>query len=411
LTLKVCLDSMLKPKLHDKYLVFDKLSRYFIVTGGRGSGKSFGIALILLLLTFEKGHSILFTRFTLKSAGLSIIPEFLEKIDLLGLQEKFRVTKDEIVNLETGSAILFRGIKTSSGDQTANLKSLQGITTFVLDEGEELVEEEIFDKIDLSVRVKGMDNRVIVLMNPATKEHFICKKFFERVGVQEGLNQTIGDTTYIHTTYLDNIENLSNSFLKTVQEMKERRPSKYKHQIEGGWLSKEEGVIFDNWTIGEFKEVAPSVYGQDYGFSADPTTLVRTSIDRDNKIIYLKEELYAQGLTTSEIYKINNKVAGDSLIIGDSAEPRLISELEELGLNIEGAIKGADSVKYGIALLLDYDLVVEEESLNLIKELNNYVWLKNKEVPCDSFNHILDGVRYSISYQLQNESKGEYYIY
>jgi len=399
------------PKLHDKYLVFDKLSRYFIVTGGRGSGKSFGIALILLLLTFEKGHRILFTRFTLKSAGLSIIPEFLEKIDLLGLADKFRVTKDEIVNLETGSAILFRGIKTSSGDQTANLKSLQGITTFVLDEGEELVEEEIFDKIDLSVRVKGMDNRVIVLMNPATKEHFIYKKFFERVGVQEGLNQTIGDTTYIHTTYIDNIENLSNSFLKTVQEMKERRPSKYKHQIEGGWLSKEEGVIFDNWTIGEFKEVAPSVYGQDYGFSADPTTLVRTSIDRDNKIIYLKEELYAQGLTTSEIYKINKEVAGDSLIIGDSAEPRLISELEELGLSIEGAIKGADSVKYGIALLLDYDLVVEEESLNLIKELNNYVWLKNKEVPCDNFNHILDGVRYSISYQLQNESKGEYYIY
>jgi len=399
------------PKLNDKYLVFDSLSRYFIVTGGRGSGKSFSIALILLLLTFEKGHRILFTRFTLKSAGLSIIPEFLEKIDLLQLADKFKVTKDEIVNLETGSAILFRGIKTSSGDQTANLKSLQGITTFVLDEGEELTEEEIFDKIDLSVRVKGMDNRVIVLMNPATKEHFIYKKFFERIGVQDGLNQTLGDTTYIHTTYLDNIENLSKSFLKTVEDMKHRRPEKYKHQILGGWLSKEEGVIFDNYTLGEFKEVAPSVYGQDYGFSADPTTLVRTSIDRDKKIIYLKEELYAQGLTTSEIYEINNKVAGDSLIIGDSAEPRLISELEELGLNIEGAIKGADSIKYGIAVLLDYDLVIDPSSLNLIKELNNYVWLKKKEVPCDSFNHILDGARYAVTYQLQNESKGEYYIY
>jgi len=399
-------------KLHDKYKVFNALSRYFIVTGGRGSGKSFGIALILLLLTFEKGHKILFTRFTLKSASISIIPEFLEKIELLGLQDKFRITKDEIVNLETGSSILFRGIKTSSGDQTANLKSLQGITTFVLDEGEELTEEEIFDKIDLSVRVKGIDNRVIVLMNPATKEHFIYKKFFERLGIQEGINQTVGDVTYIHTTYLDNIENLSKSFLATVEDMKVRRPEKYKHQIKGGWLSKEEGVIFSNWTIGEFKEVGAVVYGQDYGFSNDENTLVKTSIDRDRKIIYLKEELYQTGLKTSEIYNINSEICKDNLIIGDSAEPRLIAELQDLGLNIEGAIKGADSIKYGIAMLLDYDLVIEENSLNLIKELNNYVWLNKKsETPCDNYNHILDAVRYAISYQLQNANSGEYYIY
>jgi len=399
-------------KINAKYKVFDSDSRYFVVTGGRASGKSFSIALILLLLTYEKGHKILFTRYTLKSASISIIPEFIEKLELLSCGADFNITKDEIVNLKTGSSIIFRGIKTATGDQTANLKSLQGITTFVLDEAEELTDEDIFNKIDLSVRVKGVDNRVVIIMNPSTKEHFIYRRFFESRGVQEGVNKKVGDTTYIHTTYLDNLENVNESFLSIINDMKVRRPEKYRLDILGGWLSKAEGVIFQNWTIGEFKEVAPSVFGQDYGFSNDENTLVRVSIDRGNKKIYLKEELYEKGLKTSELIEINKSIAGDSLIIGDSSEPRLIAEMQDAGVNIEGAVKGADSVRYGINLMLDYDLVVTDDSLNLIKELNNYVWLSKKSAtPCDAFNHILDACRYSISYQLENESAGKYYIY
>ena len=102
-------------------------SRYYIVTGGRGSGKSFAVNTILAVLTREYGHTILFTRYTLRSASISIIPEFIEKIEILGYQDLFHVTKDE----------------------------------------------SIFDTIDLSVRQKGIQNRVIMIMNPTTKEHFI----------------------------------------------------------------------------------------------------------------------------------------------------------------------------------------------------------------------------------------------
>ena len=152
-------------KIDNKFLIWDKVdSRYFILTGGRGSGKSFAINTMLLLLTQEAGHTILFTRYTLRSANISIIPEFKEKIDLLNLNHLFHITKDEIINKGSGSKILFRGIKTSSGDQTANLKSLQGITTWVMDEAEELTDETIFDKIDLSVRQKAVDNRIILIL-------------------------------------------------------------------------------------------------------------------------------------------------------------------------------------------------------------------------------------------------------
>ncbi len=106
----------------------------------RGSGKSFGVAVFLLNLTYERGHKVLFSRYTMLSAQTSIIPEFIEKIEMMGVSEQFRITKDEIINLTTGSSIMFKGIRTSSGNQTAALKSLNGVTTFVLDEAEELVD-------------------------------------------------------------------------------------------------------------------------------------------------------------------------------------------------------------------------------------------------------------------------------
>ena len=396
--------------LSNKYKVFDSSkSRYFIVTGGRGSGKSFAINTLLLMLTFEAGHNILFTRYTLRAASISIIPEFIEKLDLLDVSHNFKITRDEIINKHNGSKIIFRGIKTSSGDQTANLKSLTGITTWVMDEAEELNDENIFDKIDLSVRSKEQDNRIILILNPTTKEHFIYQRWFESKGVDAGSNTTKTDTTYIHSTYLDNIENLSESYINQIEQMKVRRPERFKHTIEGAWLNKAEGVIYTNWKIGAFKEAGKVVFGQDYGFSNDPSTLVKTSIDKQNKIIYVDLCFYQALLTTSQIANLNQKFAGNNLIVGDSAEPRLIKEIS-FNCNVVPAIKGQGSVNYGISMIQDYDLVITPDSTDLIKELNNYCWLERKsQTPIDKFNHALDALRYSVSYQLEN--RGEYYLY
>jgi phage terminase large subunit len=398
--------------LNDKYKLLGSDSRYFIVTGGRGSGKSYSVNSIILMLTYEVGHVILFTRYTLTSAHISIIPEFIEKIELIDRFEDFYITKDEIVNIKTGSKIIFKGIKTSSGTQTANLKSLQGVTTWILDEAEELTDEDTFDKIDLSIRHKEKQNRVILILNPATKEHFIYQRFFESKGIQAGTNIIKGDTTYIHTTYLDNLDNLSESYLGQIEDIKKRRPSKYEHQILGGWLDKAEGVIYSNWSIGQFQTPSVSVFGQDFGFSNDPTTLIETNIDKDNKKIYIKQHVYKTHLTSSNIAELNKLFAKDALIIADSADPRLINEIKSKGVNIEPTIKGAGSITYGIALLQDYDLVIDSESVDIIKELNNYCWLEKKsETPIDNYNHALDAIRYAVSYQLDNPTKGQYFIY
>ena len=397
--------------INSKYQAIGNDTRYYVITGGRASGKSFSVNLMLVLLTYEANHTILFTRYTLTSAYVSIIPEFIEKIELLDKFDDFHITKDEIINIRSGSKIVFKGIKTSSGDQTANLKSITGVTTWVLDEAEELTDEGTFDKIDLTIRETKNQNRIILILNPTTKEHWIYQRFFEDKGVQEGSNTTKDNCTYIHTTYQDNLENLSESFLKQINELKERRPLKYKHAILGGWLDKAEGVIFSNWSIGEFKKVGVSVWGQDYGFSNDPTTLIETNIDTSNKRIYLKECFYLPSLTTSEITRLNQQHAKDGLIVADSAEPRLISEIRSKGCNVKPSVKGQGSVTYGISLLQDYDLVISEDSINLIKELNNYSWLEKKSnTPIDKFNHLIDAVRYAVSFQLKNPNRGKYTI-
>jgi phage terminase large subunit len=401
----------MKFKLKKKYTnLFKSNSRYFVITGGRGSGKSFSVNTFLLLLTFEPNQIILFTRYTLVSANVSIIPEFLEKIEIADLHNLFNITKDEIINKQTGSKIIFKGIKTSSGDQTANLKSLTGVSLFILDEAEELNDETIFDKINLSVRKKGVQNRIILILNPSTKESWIYKRFFESEGVKEGFNGIKDDVTYIHTTYEDNIDNLDQSFINEILKLKINNPQKYNHQILGGWLNRAEGVIFSNWRIDNFNEVNGSIFGQDFGFSIDPTTLVQVSIDKANKRIYAKEHLYKPGLNTTEIYQYNLRFCGNNnLIIADSAEPRLISELKQRGLNIKGVDK--PKIVDRIALMQDYELIIDPSSTNLVKELNNYVWHdKKSETPIDDYNHLLDALGYAVWNYIGKPNFGKYSI-
>lgn len=217
--------------------LWDKVpeSRYFVITGGRGSAKSFHISLAALNISYMPNEVILFTRWTLTSADISIIPEFKEKIDLLKVNEDFYITKNEIINIKSGSRIIFRGIQTSRGTATAALKSINGVTRWICDEAEEIPNEKIFTDIDLSIRVPNQINSVYLVLNPSHKEHWIYKKFFE---------EKQPNTTYIHTTYLDNIHNLNETFLNTAKLFKEKDPAGYDLHFLGKWKQLKDGIKF-----------------------------------------------------------------------------------------------------------------------------------------------------------------------
>jgi phage terminase large subunit len=151
-------------------------------------------------------------------------------------------------------------------------------------------------------------------------------------------------------------------------------------------------------------------YGQDFGFSTDITSLVKVSVDKDTRSVYVKQIYGKTNLSTSDIAYRNKKECGTDLIICDSAEPRLISELKNMGLNIRPTIKKKGSILSGIALMQDYQIIVDRESNGIIREINNYVWHERNQRPVDKFNHYIDAIRYSLMYLLQGVNSGKYVI-
>ena len=239
---------------------------------------------------------------------------------------------------------------------------------------------------------------------------WIYKRFFQDKGVEAGFNGVKDNVCYIHSTYLDNIENLSKSFLERIKTIKERNIKKYKHKILGGWLDKAEGVVFDNWTIGQFNpDGLQTSCGMDFGFSVDPDSLIEVAIDKKKKKMYVKEHIYKNGLKSHELAKIILDKVDNKLIIADSAEPRLIEDLKHLGVNIKPVKKG--TIESGITRMQDYELVVCPESTNIAKELNNYVYAdKGSKLYVDSYNHAIDAIRYNVIYHLDNPNYGRYFV-
>lgn len=242
---QVTLDEAYEPLLSDHGSLTCG-TRYLIVTGGRGSGKSYAVSLALSLSMREPGMSCLFTRWTMASAKDSIIPEFREKIGLLGAEQEYSVTASDITHV-SGSRIMFRGIKTSAGNQTAKLKSLQGLNVWVLDEAEEMPDEGTFDVIDLSIRDKRRRNLVILCLNPAHKLHWIYRRFFNG-RVPDGFCGTMGDVTYIHTDYRNNILNLPESYQERIRQAKAGNPSRFAHIWRGAWVDEVQGALW-SWDM------------------------------------------------------------------------------------------------------------------------------------------------------------------
>lgn len=374
----------------------------YILTGGRNSQKSFAASLASVFASTSHNHRVLYSRYTNMSLKDSIYAEVEEKVDMLDWHGLFELERDRIIpkstiNKKTKGKIVFKGLKAGSKQQTANLKGLKDFSMWILDEAEELVDEDIYNKISLSIRgnTPGNEQRNIkvLILNPSSKEHFVHKRYFENAGVEDGWNGIKNGVCYIHTTYKDCLKFTPQESIDTFEYIKRTNPSKYNHIVLGGWLDKAEGVVITNWKYGEFNpDKLQTSYGQDFGFSIDPTTLVEVAIDKKKKKIYVKECCYKTKLTTTDIAQINLFHAKKNLIIADSAEPRLINELKSKGCNIRGAEKKKGSIESGIALMQDYEIIVEPNSINIGKEFNNYVYAdKGSKLYVDDFNHCFIG--------------------
>lgn len=181
------------------------------------------------------------------------------------------------------------------------------------------------------------------------------------------------------------------------------------------------GAIFDNYTtisksnlnrLIDNGEVELLGRGIDFGFSADPLAvsevwIQRNDIERDK--LYLREVLYKTDTLNSDLYLELKKRGIDgreNMYVADSAEPKSIAELRRYGLRVKGVTKGKDSINYGINLMKEHELIVDESSTNLINEFNNYKWATNRSgdsltKPEDKYNHLCDSIRYVVMDRLK----------
>lgn len=211
---------------------------------------------------------------------------------------------------------------------------------------------------------------------------------------------------FIKSTYLDN-EHLTP---QQVERIEAKKSNPYWWQVYGlGELGRLEGAIFNNWVYGPFDDSLVYSYGLDFGVK-DPDAMVKVAIDKANKKLYWKQEIYQNSLSTPQLSQIiKSRNVGDKLIVADNAALRTINDLRKDGLNIIPVIK--PRIVDRIKAIWEYEIIVDPESYDLEKELNTYVWLDKKgEIPIDENNHLIDAASYGTIYYLPDYGKANYAI-
>ena len=226
------------------------------------------------------------------------------------------------------------------------------------------------------------------------------------------------DADFITLTYLDN-EALPQTIVDDIEQAREKaKTSEYWSnwwKVYGlGQIGSLEGVCIKEWQ--EIKlplEARLLCYGMDFGYSNDPTTLI--ALYKYNDAYIFDEVIYQKKLLNSDTSNLFKAHDINAIVYADSAEPKSIAELRTLGHKVLPCTKGKDSIVYGINLINQNKIYITSRSKNLIKELQSYTWMKDREgntinKPIDAFNHCIDAARYAITSQLQTPNKGKYNI-
>lgn len=356
--------------------------RYIINQGSARSSKTYSILQLLhKIAQKDKPRLISVVSQTLPHLKRGAIRDFLDYLISTGQYNDKDWNKSNLTYTVNNSTIEFFSV-----DQPDKVYGAARDILFCNEVNS--IKEESFRQLAIRTREK-----IFVDYNP-THEFYIHTDYKLR-----------SNAKYIHSTFQKN-PYLSKEIVQEMIEAGKRNQNFQKVFVEGE-IGAIEGVVFENWNVGEFDNNLQYIFGQDFGFSNDPTTLIKIAVDKAKKIIYLDECVYKKGLTTEQIYELNKLHAGNNLIIADSAEPRLIHELKQRGLNIKEAEKGQGSVSAGLLSMMDFDIVVTEKSVNLQKELKSYVWLDSgSKLVIDDYNHCIDAARYAIRTIIKSNPKG-----
>ena len=268
---------------------------------------------------------------------------------------------------------------------------------------EEATEAAYEDYKQLDKRLRGLSThskRFTLSFNPVYVTHWIFKEFFD--GWDDTKRSLHRDgLSILKTTHVDNLflapedhaalENEHDEYFRNVYAL-------------GNWGVLGD-VIFKNWKTEDLTLMQGAdshlYFGLDFGFSADPATIVKVRYSRAQRRVYVLDELYERGLTNEPLARRAIELAGRHPVSCDCAEPKSIAELCQYGVNAIASRKGADSVLHGVQWLQGQEIIVDPRCRNVINELTVYQWRRDKDgnalhQPQDCNNHCIDALRYAL---------------
>lgn len=387
--------------------------RYRVVKGSRASKKSKTTALwyatFLNKKGFEKANLIVFRK-TYRTLKDSCFTDLKWAFTRLGVIDDwiFTLSPLEATRKSTGQKILFRGL-----DDVLKITSVtveNGHLCWAwIEEAYEVMNEDDFDMLDESIRgevPEPLFKQWTITFNPWSEKHWLKTRFYDKEDKE---------TLAITTNYLCN-EWLDDTDLQVFERMKSHNPRRYQVAGLGNW-GIVEGLVFENWKEQKFeiKDTGDSVTvaGLDFGYTNDPSAFFIGFLNESERKLYVYDEIYKKQMSNKDIYK-EIKALGYSKerITADSAEPKSINELNELGLRIKAAKKGKDSILNGIQWIQDLEIIIHPRCNNFLTEISNYQWAEDKfgqrlNKPVDDFNHLIDAMRYAVEDYIQGKIKAK----
>ncbi len=380
-------------------------ARKQIYFGGSSSGKSVFLAQRDVIDLMRGGRNFLVCRQVAKTLRGSVVQEVKKVITEWGLLDLFDINKTDgtVTCKNNGYQIVFAGL-----DDVEKLKSItpaKGVFTDVrIDEATEISRDSLKQ---LEKRQRGGDEvtskRLVISFNPIFQQHFIYEDYFAWLGWATDQTEykspdlTILKTWYVHNKFLTK---------QDVYGLENEKDEYYRNVYTYGNWGVLGDVIFTNWRVEDLSEMRDQFTnirnGLDFGFASHPAAISRSHYDSTRKIIYIFDELYETGLTNDLLSTEASRMCGNERIIGDSAEPKSIQEMQNHGVSIYGAKKGKDSITFGIDWLKQQTIIIDSSCINHQREFQQYQWKKDANgnavtppKPVDKNNHLIDALRYA----------------
>lgn len=371
-------------------------SRYKGGFGGRGSGKSWFFAELLIERMLMSKTDAVCVREIQKSLAQSVKKLIELKIEAMGVGALFDV-QESAIKCKNGGQIIFVGMQNHTAD---SIKSLEGFDIAWVEEAQ-------------SVSQRSIDLLRPTIRKPKSELWFTWNPNHETDPIDVLLRggSPPPDSIVVEANYLDNP--WFPGVLRDEMEYDRRRdPDKYAHIWLGKYQKNSESRVFRNWKIEEFTAPLGTIFnfGADWGYSVDPSVLIRCYISGNR--LYIDYEAYLVGCEIVNLPSLFYTVPESDkwFITADSARPETIAYMQKNGFpKIGGAIKGAKSIEEGVAFMQSFDIVVHPRCRHTIDELSLYSYKIDKttdkitNILGDKNNHVIDSIRYSLEGARKNK--------